>query len=83
MATIGSVKLQDNLLPHLRIWIAKKKLRCYLYEKDFIAWNVFSLIDFELLRIHMSAQSRAYQLWFAKHWTGFCGIWVKMHQMKL
>ena len=31
----------------------------------------------------MSAQSRAYQLWFAKHWTSFCGIWAKMRQMKL
>ena len=79
MATIGGVKLQDNLLPHLCTWIGRKKLRRHLYEKDLIAWNVFPLIDFEPLRIHMSAQSRAYQLWFAKHWTGFCGIGVKMH----
>ena len=83
VATIGGVKLQDNLLPHLRTWIGKKNLRRYLYEKDFIAWNVFPFIDFEPLRFHMSAQTRAYQLWFAKHWTGFCGIGVKMHQMKL
>ena len=82
-ASIGGVKLQDNIPFHIRHWIGKKKLRRYLYEKDLIAWTIFPLIDFEPLRIHMSAQSRAYQLWSAKHWTGFCGIWVKMHQMKL
>ena len=82
-ASIGGVKLQDNILPHIRNWIGKKKLRRYLYEKDLIAWNVFPLIDFQSLRIHMSAQSRAYQLWYSKHWTSFCGIGAKMQQMKL
>ena len=81
--SIGGVKLQDKILPHIRNWIAKRKLRKYLFEKDLIAWNMFSSIDFEVLRIHMSAQSRAFQLWYAKHWTNFCGIGVKMKQMKL
>ena len=80
---IGGVKLQDKILPHIRNWIAKRKLRKYLFEKDLIAWNMFPHIDFEVLRIYMSAQSRAFQLWYAKHWTNFCGIGVKMKQMKL
>ena len=81
--TIGGVKLQDKILPHIRNWIAKRKLRRYLFEKDLIAWNMFPLIDFEILRIYMTSQSRAFQLWYAKHWTNFCGIGVKMKQMKL
>ena len=31
----------------------------------------------------MSAQPRAFQLWYAKHWTNFCGIGVKLKEMKL
>ncbi len=31
----------------------------------------------------MTSQSWAFQLWYAKHWTNFCGIGVKMKQMKL
>ena len=64
-------------------WIGKRKLRRYLYEKDMIAWNIFPQIDFEPLRIYLSSQSKAFNLWFTKHWTGFCGIGAKMHQMKL
>ena len=82
-ASIGGVKLQDNIPSHIRNWIDKKKLRRHLYEKNLIAWNVLPLIDFESLRTHMSAQSRAYQLWYSKHWTSFCGIGAKMQQMKL
>jgi len=77
---IGGVKLQDKILPHIRNWVAKRKLRKYLF---LIAWNMFSYIDFEVLRIYMSSQSRAFQLWYAKHWTILCGVGVKMKQMKL
>ena len=80
---IGGVKLQDKLLPHIRNWVAKRKLREYLFEKGLIAWNIFPSVDFEILREYMTAQSRAFQLWYAKHWTNFCGIGVKMKQMKL
>ena len=31
----------------------------------------------------MSSQSRVFQLWYAKHWTNFSGIGVRMKQMKL
>ena len=41
------------------------------------------MIDLDTLKSHMSAQSRAYQLWFSKHWTGFCAIGAKLQQMKL
>ena len=80
---IGGVKLQDKILPPIRNWVAKRKLRRYLFETDLITWNMFPSIDFEVLRIYMTAQSRAFQLWYAKHWTNFCGIAVKMKQMKL
>ena len=83
VAKVGGVKLQDNLLPNIRNWIAKSKLRRYLFEKDHIAWNIFPMIDFEVLNQYLSVQSRVFQLWFAKHWTGFCGIGGKMKQMKL
>ena len=83
VVSIGGVKLQDRIASCIRDWIGKKRLRRYLYEKDLIAWNVFPLIDLNTLQIHMSAQSRAYQLWFSKHWTGFCAIGSKMQQMKL
>ena len=81
--SIGGVKLQDSHAFHIRQWIAKRKLRHYLYQKDLIAWDVFPKLDFEPLRRYLSAQSQAFQLWFTKHWTGFCGIGVKMKQMKL
>ena len=83
VAKVGGVKLQDNLLPNIRNWIAKRKLRRYLFEKDHIAWNIFPIIDFKILKKYLSAQSRAFQLWFIKHWTEFCGIGSKMKQMKL
>ena len=78
---IGGVKLQDKLLLHIRNWVAKRKLRRYLFETDLITWNIFLSIDFEPLRIYMSAQSRAFQLWYAKHWTNFCGIGVKIKKL--
>ena len=40
---VGGVKLENNLLPNIRKWIAKRKLRRYLFEKDHIAWNTFPL----------------------------------------
>ena len=43
---VGGIKLQDNILPNIRNWIAKRKLRRYLFEKDLIAWNTFPLISF-------------------------------------
>ena len=79
---ICGVKLQDSIAMNIRQWISKRNLRRYLYEKDLIAWNVFLNTDFEPLRLYLSSQSRAFQLWFAKHWTGFCGIGAKMQQMK-
>ena len=75
---IGGVKLQDKIAFHVQQWIGKKILRQYLYEKDLVAWTVFPQIDFEPLCIYLSFQSRAFQLWFAKHWTTFCGIGAKM-----
>ena len=74
----GGVKLQDKLLPHIRNWVAKRKLRRYIFEKDLIAWNILPSIDFEPLYIYMSAQSRAFQLWYVKHLKIFYGIGVKM-----
>ena len=83
IVSIGGVKLQDNIPFHIRQWIGKKKLRQYLYGKDLIAWTVFPLIDFDTLHKHISSQPQAYQLWYTKHWTNFCGIGAKMQQMKL
>ena len=83
VASIGGVKLQDRHASHIRQWISKRKLRHYLYQKDLIAWDIFPKLDFEPLRIYLSSQSQAFQLWFTKHWTGFCGIGAKMKQMKL
>ena len=80
---IGGVKINDQHAFHIRQWIAKRKLRHYLYQKDLIAWDVFPKLDFEPLRKYLSAQSQAFQLWFTKHWTGFCAIGIKMKQMKL
>ena len=80
---IGGVKLQDNLASHIRQWIGKKALRQYLYDKDLVAWTVFSHITFDPLRTYLSSQSRAFQLWFVKHWTGCYGIGANMKQMKL
>ena len=80
---IGGVKLHDKFSSHVRHWIAKRKLRHYLYQKDLIGWNTFPNIDFEPLQLYLSSQSQAFQLWFTKHWTGFCGIGIKMKQMKL
>ena len=81
--SIGGVKLQDSHAYHIRQWIAKRRLRHYFYQKDLIAWDVFPKLDFEPLKKYLSAQSQAFQLWFTKHWTGFCAIGVKMKQMKL
>ena len=80
---IGGVKLQDNIATHIRQWIGKQILRRYSYKKGMIARNIFLNIDFEPLRHYLSSQSRAFQLWFAKYWTGFCEIGAKMKQMKL
>ena len=80
---IGGIKLNDKIAFHIRQWIAKRKLRHYLYQKDLIVWDIFPHLDFEPLRQYLSTQSQAFQLWFAKHWTGFCAIGSKMKQMKL
>ena len=34
---IGGIKLQDKLLRHIGNWVAKRKLRRYLFEKYLIA----------------------------------------------
>lgn len=80
---IGGIKLQDRLGPHIRDWIGRRKLRQYLFDKDMLGWTTFSQIDFTSLRLYLSNQSTAFQLWFTKHWTGFCGTGVMMHRMKL
>ena len=82
-ASIGGVKLQDNIPFHIRHWIGKKKLRRYLYKKDLIAWAIFPFVDFESLHRYINSQSQAFKLLYTKHWTNFCGIGSKMKQMKL
>ena len=80
---LGGTKLQDRLGPNIRDWIGKQKLHQHLINKDMLGWNTFSQVDFTSLRLYLSKQSTTFQLWFTKHWTGFCGIGVMMHRMKL
>ena len=80
---LGGVKLVDSHRTHIRHWIAKHRLRQYLYDTDRISWTTFPLIDFEPLQHYLSYQSQTFQLWFTKHWTDFCGIGSKMKIMKL
>ena len=70
----GEMKLQGRFKYELRRFLGKKNLQSYLYHTKAISWNTFPLLNLDSLEAYMAPQSRAFRLWFSKHWSNFCGI---------
>lgn len=80
---VGGVTLQDSIIIAIRSWIAKHRLRRYLYEKGLSLWKMFQNLDWKPQEAYLQEQSTAFQLWFSKHCTNLYGIGSKMKVTKL
>ena len=80
---LKSMKIHSHYRTHLRRHIGSKNLQQYLYDKQIVAWNIYPLLDWDVLRSFMNNQTQEFRLWYAKHWTNFCGIGKMMKRMKL
>ena len=80
---LGGMKIQDKVGYHIKDWVARKYLREYYYKRGLIAWTVFAHIDCTPLGDYLSIQTQTLKLWITKHWSNFCGIGVKLKNMRL
>ena len=80
---LGGRKIQSHFRSKIRRHIGHHHLRKYLYDKGHISWHTYPLLDWDTLHKFMLAQSQEFCLWYAKHWTNFCGIGKMMRRTGL
>ena len=80
---LSDTKVYCNFRAVFRSFLGTANLREYLYNSSKLAWTTFPQVDLKPLERYLSSHSRAFSLWFVKHWTDFCGIGKMQKRMRL
>lgn len=80
---LPTTKIYCNFRHRFRSFLGTANLREYLYSTARLAWTTFPQVDFDPLENYLSSHSRAFSLWYVKHWTNFCGIGKMQKRMRL
>ena len=69
---LGNKKCEDFTRNSLHRWIYQEKARRYWVFKGLFTNQQFNSIDWELISQVIDNKPQLFQLWFAKHYSGWC-----------
>ena len=70
---LGATKCEDFSRPEIKDWIFQKAARCYWFFKQYITYEQFDIIEWNLISKLMAEKTQLYRLWFSKHHANWCG----------